>query len=253
MDDNHLKYHLRHLACIDSTNRYIKDEARQLTLEAPDASAFVVTADKQTAGRGQRGNSWQSQGGENLLMSIMLYPLFLKVREQFLLSQVAALSVKSAMALFGVDATLKWPNDIYVGNRKLCGILVELSSLGDSLSDAVIGIGLNINQQQFAPMDKVPVSMRLLKEREFAVEEVRDALLREFSKYYSLMQSGGSDIICKEYMNSLLGYGETLQYRDSAGTFLATIESIAPMGNIQLRRTDGTLSSYAFKEVELLL
>ncbi|MBR2301531.1 MAG: biotin--[Bacteroidaceae bacterium] len=253
MDDNSLKYYLKHLACIDSTNRYIKDEAIQLAIEAPYASAFVVTADKQTAGRGQRGNSWQSQGGENLLMSIMLYPTFLKVREQFLLSQVAALSVKATMAHYGIDAILKWPNDIYAGNRKLCGILVELSSVGDNLSDVVVGIGLNVNQMQFAPMDKVPVSMRMLKGEEYAVAKVRDVLLQEFSRYYSLLQSGSSEVVCKEYINSLLGYGEAMQYRDAAGTFFAAIEGIAPMGNILLRRTDGSLSSYAFKEVELLL
>ena len=95
--------------------------------------------------------------------------------------------------------------------------------------------------------------MRMLKGEEYAVAKVRDVLLQEFSRYYSLLQSGSSEVVCKEYINSLLGYGETMQYRDASGTFFAAIEGIAPMGNIMLRRTDGSLSSYAFKEVELLL
>lgn len=253
MDDKSLVYHYKHLLCVDSTNRYIKDEAANLALEAPQATAFVVTADNQTAGRGQRGNSWLSQCGENLLMSILVNPSFLKVSRQFALSQAVALAVQAAMADFGIDAILKWPNDIYVGKRKICGILVELSWEGDSLSEAIIGIGINVNQSQFPQMDKIPVSMKMLQGKEYSIDEVRNRVLHNFSEYYSLLQSGEEELIARKYVGSLLGYGEIMQYCDSEGYFSAAIEGVTPIGHLQLHCSDGSQKSYAFKEVELLL
>ena len=253
MDDNSLRYYHKHLLCVDSTNRYIKDEAANLALEAPDANAFVVTADEQTAGRGQRGNSWQSQRCENLLVSILVNPSFLKVSRQFALSQTVALAVNATMAHFGIESQLKWPNDIYVGKRKICGILVELSWEGDTLADAIIGIGVNVNQSLFGEMDRIPVSMKMLLGADIPIDNVRDRLLGNFSYYYSLLQSGKEELITREYIASLLGYGKKMQYRNSSGNFTATIENVTPMGHLLLRCDDGALRTYAFKEVELLL
>ena len=111
--------YIKHLDVVDSTNSYARVEASRLCAEASGKPIIAVVADFQTAGRGQRGNSWQSQQGSNLLLSIIVSPCrALEVKKQFLLSQAAALAMHRAMKQYGIDVKLKWPNDIYVGNNK---------------------------------------------------------------------------------------------------------------------------------------
>ena len=145
------------LDTVDSTNRYLRDEADVLWNECAAEKRFVVVvAGHQTAGRGQRGNKWCSNAGENLLFSILVRPgEQLRVDKQFSLSQVVALSLHDTMRCYGIDAKLKWPNDIYVENRKLAGILVELDYSGAFVEQAIIGIGINVNQELFPEMDRI--------------------------------------------------------------------------------------------------
>lgn len=244
-------FFVKYLDVVDSTNRYVRDEAVRLWNEAAGKDFAAVVAEHQTAGRGQRGNSWQSQRGENLLLSIIVRPgSLLEVSRQFLLSQAAALSLHSAMNRYGIDTRLKWPNDIYAGNRKLAGILVELDYSGRYVEQAVIGIGLNVNQVCFPEMDRVPVSMRMLLDSCFPVYEVMDRVLGAFEYYYGRMQAD-AEAVAAEYRELLLGMGEQRMFTDSSGCFAAVIEGVEPGGRLQLRRSDGTLSSYAFKEIEM--
>ena len=242
-----------HLPEVDSTNRYIRDEAARLWIESNGADALLVTAGYQTDGRGQRGNRWTSVAGENLLLSILVRPSFLAVKEQFLLSQVAALSVKHCLHFFEISSLLKWPNDIYVGNRKICGMLVELDYMGNMLEQAVIGIGINVNQMVFEKMSKLPVSIKMLTGQSFSVAEVKDVFLTEFSNYYRLLQLGDYATIRNEYKQSLMGCCGMLTYVDAGGEFMAAIKDVCDDGILVLQRKDGTVGRYAFKEVELLL
>lgn len=248
-----MKFFVRHLVETDSTNRYINDEASSLWNIAGDADALVVVADMQTAGRGQKGNVWHSSAGENLLLSILVRPQFVAVKEQFCLSQVAALAVKATMKHFGIDVSLKWPNDIYVGNRKLCGMLLELQYSGLNIEQAIVGIGININQTSFAKMDKTPVSMQLLTGNSYDIKDVQEVLLHNFSKYYTSLFSHTLQSVVTEYEQSLLGFGKSMNYRDAEGDFSATIIGIENDGHLLLQRCDGKISRYAFKEVELIL
>lgn len=243
------------LDTVDSTNRYARDEADELWQEAGcGARMAVVAARMQTAGRGQRGNVWLSQGGRNLLLSILLRPgERLLVKEQFCLSQTVAVALHRAMSCYGIETLLKWPNDIYVGNRKLAGVLVELDFSGQYIEQAIIGIGLNVNQMQFPVMDRVPVSMKMLLGKEVAVDDVFAVLLDEFKHlYYELMNGNGMSIV-SEYERLLLGYGERRLYKDSDGEFYAVVEGVSPIGQLILKRDDGTLLRYSFKEVEQLV
>ena len=246
-------FFIEHLKIIDSTNSYARSNAAELWARAGGAPVVVVYADEQTSGRGQRGNVWHSRAGENLLASIIVRPQVLPVVSQFALSQVIALAVRRAMACFGVSTMLKWPNDIYVEGRKLAGILVELDCCGAVVEQAVIGVGLNINQDSFAVMDKVPVSMKMLRGATFDVDEVLAALLDAFSHYYALLQSGGREILAAEYKSCLLGYKKIMRYRDASSLFDAEIVDVASDGYLVLKRADGSLSTYAFKEVEVVL
>lgn len=240
------------LDTVDSTNRYAKDEADELWREAGcGARIAVVAARMQTAGRGQRGNVWLSQGGRNLLLSILLRPGDrLLVKEQFCLSQTVAVALHKAMSRYGIETLLKWPNDIYAGNRKLAGVLIELDFSGQYIEHAIIGIGLNVNQEQFPVMDRVPVSMKMLLGKEVATDDVLEVLLDEFKGFYNELLCGNVAPIVSEYERLLLGYGEHRLYKDSNGEFYAVIEGVSPIGQLLLRRNDGTLLRYSFKEVE---
>lgn len=246
------RIYIKRLDVVDSTNRYARDESTSIWKEAGGSIIATVTAQHQTAGRGQRGNSWSSNSGENLLLSILVHPLNnLKVTEQFSLSQAVALAVHDAMQCYGVTTRLKWPNDIYAGNKKLAGILVELDYSGTFVEQAIIGIGLNVNQQQFPVMERTPVSMRMLLDKEFSVEDVLQNLLDKFSSRYSLLCDDKKESISREYNSLLLGIGEERCFTDATGEFTATIEGVESDGHLLLRRNDNRLSRYAFKEVEM--
>ena len=243
------------LDTVDSTNRYARDEAAVLWQEAGHNACMVaVAASVQTAGRGQRGNVWLSQGRRNLLLSILLRPgERLSVKEQFCLSQVAAVALHRAMSRYGIETLLKWPNDIYVGRRKLAGVLIELDFSGQYIEHAIIGIGLNVNQEQFPVMDRVPVSMKMLIGKGVEADDVFAVLLDEFKHlYYELLNGNGMSIV-SEYERLLLGYGKRRLYKDSDGEFYAVVEGVSPIGQLILKRDDGTLLRYSFKEVEQLV
>lgn len=247
-----MSIYIKRLDVVDSTNRYVRDEAVALWRERRGCDAVAVTAMHQTAGRGQRGNVWQSQSGCNLLMSILVRPNF-EAKNQFLLSQLVAVSIHTAMKLYGIDTRLKWPNDIYVGNRKLAGILVEVDYSGAFVEQAIIGIGLNVNQTEFPTMERVPVSMKMLLGKDISVDDVLRDVLCIFSNYYAEMRWGNPGSIATEYQALLLGFGELCRFVDSTGSFEAVIEGVENDGHLLVRRSDGVLSRYAFKEVEQLL
>ena len=243
-----------HLTTVDSTNRYIRDEAVALWENRGTGDFAVVTAGHQTAGRGQRGNTWNSNAGENLLFSLLVRPgETLEVSRQFLLSQAVALSIHDAMKCYGVDTRLKWPNDIYAGSRKLAGILLELDYSGAFVEQAIIGIGLNVNQENFPPMDRVPVSMKMLRKRDFILDDVLATILDLFEHYYTEMRFGNRDAIAAEYKRVLLGMNERHTFIDRDGHFDAVIQDVESDGHLILRRNDGSTGRYAFKEVEMVL
>ena len=243
--------YIKRLDVIDSTNRYVRDEATALWSEACGRDIVAVMARHQTAGRGQRGNSWLSHGGSNLLLSILVRPGdVLKVAEQFLLSQAVAVAMHRAMKVYGIDVRLKWPNDIYVDGRKLAGILVELDYSASHVEQAIIGIGLNVNQTEFPQMDRVPVSMKMLVGEEVAVDDVLATVLSSFRHCYAMLQHGEASAIAEEYRSLLLGLGEERRFIDAGGEFMAVVEGVDPAGALLLRRCDGTLKRYMFKEVE---
>ena len=243
--------YVKRLDVVDSTNRYVRDEATLLWGEAHGCNAVAVTANHQTSGRGQRGNVWASEQGKNLLMTLLVRPgCSLEAANQFLLSQTVAVALHAAMKYYGIDTRLKWPNDIYVGNRKLAGILVELDYSGAFVEQAIVGIGLNVNQTEFPPMDRVPVSMKMLLGKDILVEDVLRDVLFHFSHYYQEMRCGCKETVFAAYRELLFGLGEQRKYVDAVGAFTAVIEGVEPTGHLLLRRSDGTLSRYAFKEVE---
>lgn len=232
-----------------STNNHL----RGLVGKEPLPEGSLVVAEYQTAGRGQPGNTWESEAGRNLMFSIILYPDFLPANRQFLISQIAALSVKETLDKYVSGITVKWPNDIYWHDRKICGMLIENDLTGHTLFCSVIGIGININQQQFHSNAPNPVSLTQITGREYDREEILDTFLqRLYARYLDLIREEDA-AIARDYMSALYRAEGFHPYRDEQGLFHARIHSIEPTGHLILQREDGRLSRYAFKEVSVVL
>lgn len=239
------------LSQIDSTNSFLRREAESLFSSYACSDIFVAVAEEQSEGRGQRGAVWCSAKGENLLFSMLVRPPQLLVSEFYMLSVVAAVSLRTAMLCYGIDSVIKWPNDIYCNGKKLAGILLETDMEASYVSQAVVGVGLNVNQQIFPSMSRQPVSMATICGSVFDCNDVLMAFLKEFSRHYAMLLAGESDVLFDMYKQSLMGYGVSMLYTDSHGEFEAVVCDVMRDGRILLRRNDGTISSYSFKEVAI--
>lgn len=235
-----------HIDKTTSTN----DEARNPKYLHGD----VVWAEEQTSGRGQRGHAWSSLRGENLTFSVILEPSFLPTNEQFLLSEAVALALTDSFAVHSIDTRIKWTNDIYAGDRKLVGILIENDLAGGNLARSIVGIGININQSAFDPELPNPVSMAQLRGRYFDRATLLEQFLEILGKRYAQLEKGDKEGLQRDYEARLYRKGEVHPFRFADGVVLpATIEGVRPWGALVLRRQDGTVREYLFKEVEFVL
>lgn len=231
-----------------STNTYLS------SIASTSAHGTVVTARSQTAGRGQRGNSWESEPGANITMSILLRPDELHPSRQFLISEAVSLAVTEVLRryLTGHNVSIKWPNDIYVGDRKICGILIENVITPQCILHSVAGLGINVNQERFLSDAPNPVSMRQLTGESYDVagltREIADAILAEISALES-------PVLHRRYLDSLWRREGLHPYRDAVRgeNVMASIADVAPDGILSLRLKSGEVRKYAFKEVVALL
>ena len=213
----------------------------------------MVVTDFQTAGKGQVGNSWESEAGMNLMFSILLYPDFIPANRQFLISQIASLSVKETLDAYTDFIQVKWPNDIYWKDRKICGMLIENDLSGQLLYCSIIGIGLNLNQSLFRSNAPNPISLTQITGKKYDREEVLNRFLRIFFQYYCLLLQEKEEEVRTAYMQALY-HGEGYhRYRDGQGQFEARIQAIEPTGHLILQLRDGEQRRYAFKEVTTLV
>lgn len=238
---------LIHLDEVDSTNAYIMREAN--TLDAP----VMVVAHTQTAGQGQRGNSWEAEPGKNLTFSIFYRPVELPPMAQFSMSEAVSLGVVDFLAKHGIKAKVKWPNDIYVGDKKICGILIRHSIMGGYVSYSVIGVGIDVNQMLFLSDAPNPISMKQITGKTYhlpllekEIAEIMDSRLR------LIATEGEREALHVEFMDSLWRADGRLHSFTDAATgedFMARIEGIAMHGPMTLRLPDGSSRKYTFKEV----
>jgi len=214
----------------------------------------VVWAECQTAGRGQRGHVWTSPEGENLTFTLVLEPTFLPVGEQFALNEAIALALVDTFDELGIESRIKWTNDIYVGDRKMVGLLIENDCSGGRLVRTLVGIGINVNQTEFDPSLPNPVSMAQIAGRPFDRGEVIETFLEKCARRYARLERGENEALAEEYRRRMYRLGEQHPYRHPDGTlFEATIEGVRPSGALVLRHADGSLGEYLFREVEFVL
>ena len=237
----------------DSTNRYLA----QLCDREPVSEYTTVRADYQTAGKGQRGNTWESERGKNLLFSFVLYPTFLEARRQFLLSQLTALAVKEALELWMDDIRIKWPNDIYWKEKKICGLLIENELSAEGIARSIIGIGLNVNQEIFHSDAPNPVSLRQITGLEENPMEILAHILTYTRKFYeSLRQDEDgamASLIARQYHLSLFRREGWHPYEDATGRFMARLLRVEEDGRYILQDEAGKERGYLFKEVQYIL
>jgi BirA family transcriptional regulator, biotin operon repressor / biotin---[acetyl-CoA-carboxylase] ligase len=233
----------------DSTNNYANQQIRLGGL--PEGTVFLTY--EQLAGRGQMKNSWESEPGKNLTFSMVLYPDFLDIRHQFLLSKVVVLGIYKALNKYVGQMKVKWPNDIYAGNRKLGGILIENSIMSGLIKSTVVGIGLNVNQTIFRSDAPNPVSLQLLTNQHFDCEVVLQEILTEINLYYELLCQKEHAKIDSDYISVLYWLNEKQMFRSEAEDFSGEIIGVNEIGQLQIRKENGEILEFHFKEVEFLI
>lgn len=226
------------------------DEARKECYDHLDA----IWSEYQTSGRGQRGHSWHSAEGENVTFSVVLKPTFLPVVEQFLLSEVVALALVDTMAEYGIECRIKWTNDLYAGDSKLAGVLIEHQLSTEGFVRTIVGIGLNINQREFPADLPNPTSMALLRSLSFDRREVLERYMANLEAWYGRLLEGNKSAIEERYRELMYHLDEQHIYALASGEkFRAIIRGVRPSGELRLEHEDGTIREYAFKEVEFVL
>jgi BirA family biotin operon repressor/biotin-[acetyl-CoA-carboxylase] ligase len=234
---------------VDSTNNY----ANQLVVTKAAEEGTVVLAQFQKSGKGQKGNTWESEAGKNLLASFILHPVFLKAADQFYISKIISLSIAEILQSKTKDITIKWPNDIYVGNRKIAGILIENSVLVPNIETAIAGIGLNLNQEIFVSDAPNPVSLKQLTGKDYEIQQFADDLFVAVEKWYGKLQSCKFTEIDTVYHGSLFRMKEWAHYSADGKIFEAKIIGTGKFGQLQLEHRDGKITEHFFKEVEFVI
>ncbi len=230
-----------------STNSY----AKELVVNKTVTSNSVILTQKQLCGRGQQHNFWESEHRKNLTISVVLFPNFLPAQYQFYLSMVIALSVYDYLTVYLDNVTIKWPNDIYIDNKKISGILIENTISGGKLKYAICGIGLNINQEKFYSDAPNPVSFCNCTGNTYDLNKALQDLLQCVEKRYQQLESGEYEQLNSDYLNVLYRKGELHRFQDDNGIFKGKITGITDFGQLQIR-VDNTERVYNFKEVEFL-
>ena len=233
-----MEWKIIHIDETDSTNRWLKDHGDG----SPDP---VVWADYQTAGRGCGTNTWESERGKNLTFSILIHPTQIAASQQFHISMAVSLAICEALGQYIGDLSIKWPNDIYWRNGKICGMLIENTLKGNTIKDSIIGVGLNVNQRTFHSNAPNPVSLWQIAGQETDREQLLKDILRCLEHY--LYQD-----IKAQYCSMLYRRKGFHPYVDKDGAFMAEMVDVEDDGHLLLRDDSGNDRHYAFKEVQFI-
>jgi BirA family biotin operon repressor/biotin-[acetyl-CoA-carboxylase] ligase len=237
-----------HIESLESTNNYA---IRQVVVnEVEEGTVFL--AYEQMAGRGQVNNQWESEAGMNLTFSILLRPSFLEIQKQFMLSKIVCLGLVSFLCRSVDPVKIKWPNDIYVGDRKICGVLIENAVMSGIISHSVVGIGLNINQTIFRLPAPNPVSLKMITGKDYDLDVAIKELLKEIDLYYMKLRSGQFEELDRAFHDKLYRLNEWHTYRDEIHIYSGKIIGVNPIGQLRIQEKDGPVHAYYLKEVEYL-
>jgi len=234
---------------LESSNDYLLEKVGESDL----AEGYTVVCAFQTKGKGQGGGVWESEKNKNLLFSFLLRPKFLNISSQFYINIITSLALADTVrSLFIEDLVkIKWPNDIYVGDKKIAGILIENAIQGNQFEWVVVGIGLNVNQKRFQSDAPNPISLVELLEEVTPLDEVLSIFESQFARRYTQLQSGDFEGLKFDYLASLYQYKEWKNYRSNNEEFRGCILGIDQYGFLRMETPDG-IRSFDIKEVEYL-
>lgn len=237
-----IRHILIKLQTVGSTNHY----AEQLLKEHKVAEGTIIFAHKQTLGKGQGENRWDSEPGKNATFSLILFPVFLPPEQQFRLNKMISLGVIDFLEglITEQKVSVKWPNDIYAGNGKIGGILIQSTICGAKFESCIVGIGLNINQEIFNPGLPNPVSMKLLTGKDYKVEDAVDLIVRSIDKRYQQLKSRSFEVLDNEYKEKLLGINEWREYAVDKKLIKGKIRGVDDTGLLIFEMENGSMRSF---------
>jgi len=241
--------HLK-LDATDSTNSFLRELAR-----AGNADNWtVVSTDRQIKGRGQQGANWFSDKFKNLTFSILIKSLKLRAKDQFLLSCAVSVGLFRTLERYDVPRLkVKWPNDILSGSLKLAGILIENSVMHEQISQSIVGVGINVNQDRFP--DELPgaVSIMQLTGRTLDLEELLRDLVAGIREEFRGIEEGKYEKLRSDYDRTLFRKDVPGMFREPGGQpFVGQILGVSESGQLMIKKEDGSTTRYSHKEIEYL-
>jgi BirA family biotin operon repressor/biotin-[acetyl-CoA-carboxylase] ligase len=237
-----------YLSSVNSTNDYLASALKKGSL----VEEMVVVAEYQEHGKGRGGHRWQSNRGENLLMSVLLFPAFLSASGQFQLTRVASLAISDLLSSMNLETRIKWPNDLIVNQRKIAGILIENGITGKKLSHTIIGIGLNLNQQDF-PYFPLPATSLLLETgTRTEPVAVAEQLTETLESRYRQLERGGASILEGDYFERMYLLDCRAIFLSDGIQFEGIIRGVNEDGEL-LVETNGKTRSFSFHQIQYVM
>jgi BirA family biotin operon repressor/biotin-[acetyl-CoA-carboxylase] ligase len=235
---------------IDSTNNFLKE---LVSNSKPLIEGTVIMAEAQYAGRGQQQNGWHAEPGKNLTFSILLRPTFLSVTDQFDLVRAVSLGVFDALyPMLGDQLKIKWPNDIYYANKKMGGMLIENMIQGGQIKNAIIGIGLNINQEIFPGHLPNAVSVQQILHQDYDLKALLSEICRHIEAYYLNLKAGKISFVRKIYLSRLYWLNEKKIFRSKEGMFNGVINNVKDNGILVVKNNKEEELEFSLKEIEFV-
>lgn len=229
----------------ESTNELAKELLRKGKHSLP----FVVQTEYQSQGKGQYLKKWESNKGENLLFSLVINVPQINIEQSFNISKIVAVSIRDVLSTYAKNVNIKWPNDIYVGNKKIAGILIENTIIGQRIDSSIIGIGLNVNQAKFDASLPNPISLKQIISKKTNLDSLRNKIVNQIIETFSLHHS-----VEEKYRAFLYRKGELGQFIDLSGDeFLGVITGIDSIGKLQIRTENNKIRSFFNNEVQFIL
>jgi BirA family transcriptional regulator, biotin operon repressor / biotin---[acetyl-CoA-carboxylase] ligase len=234
---------------VDSTNTYLK---QALSKSTPLPEGTVIMADSQYSGRGQTHNTWHSAPGKNLTLSILLNPRFLEVQRQFDLNIAVSLAINDVLLThFGHAAVIKWPNDSYIADEKIGGILIENIIQGSQIKHAIIGVGLNVNECEFPPILQKVTSFRKILHTDYDLNVIKNEICGSVEARYLQLKAGRIDSMKQEYLSKLYLFNRWANFKINGQILAAKIVDVTPQGFLQVE-TEAGLQEFALQQIQFV-
>ncbi len=225
-------------------------EARSIIEKGDAVEGAVIYTERQVAGRGQMGNTWEAAYGQNLTFSVILKPHFLRIEQQFYLSMSVAIAIQRFISQYCPknNVAIKWPNDVLVQEKKVSGILIENTLHKRCLQHSIVGIGININQTDFE--SPLATSLKNLTGQSYELEKVLKAFLVILDQEYHRLRQGFLDVIKNDYLALLFRFDDWHTYEIDQERHLCKIVGIDSYGKLQVAHQNETVKTYALKEIK---